>query len=477
MGLAAYYFFSSTEALGGHNGLGGLPAIDLLGLRLESAAAMSYLLWVAVGGALLLARNLLDSRSGRAIRTLRGRAMMAESFGIDTGRYRLVLFVLAAGLASVSGWLYAHLVRFVNPTPFGLDAGITYLFMAVVGGTAQAWGAVAGAGLMTVALQWLRDLLPRLIGQPGNFEVIVFGVLLVVVMQRTGAGIADVVGRRVVRASREGSGPGAEIVALPTRFPANAGPLLSVREVSKRFGGLLAVSRMSLEVGAGEIVGLMGPNGAGKSTTFAMISGLLRADGGSIRFRGREIGGMRPRRIVRLGIARSFQHALLVPGMSVLGNAAVGAHGRGRCGVLRAALRLDRDEERRLRAIAEHQLGRLGLAGRLHDPAGSLPLGQQRVLEIARALCAEPLLLLLDEPAAGLRHHEKQALAAVLRTLREAGLGILVVEHDMDFLMNLADRVVVMDAGALIADGTPDAVRRDPAVLAAYLGGVDDWAA
>jgi branched-chain amino acid transport system permease protein len=415
--------------------------------------------------------------------------VMAESFGIDTARTKLALFVIAAGLASVSGWLYAHLVRFVNPTPFALDASITYLFMAVIGGTAQVWGAVAGAGLMTVALQWLRDLLPRLIGQPGNFEVIVFGVLLLVIMQRTGDGIADLLcrrfGRTPMQQPHDGASSGAKVVPLPTTRPAPdaAGqggadaPLLRVEGIGKRFGGLAAVSGMSLDVHAREIVGLMGPNGAGKSTTFAMISGLLRADSGSIRLRGREISRLRPRQIVRLGVARSFQHALLLPDMSVLGNAMIGAHLRGRCGIAQAVLRLDRGEERRLRAEAEYQLSRIGLAGRLHDPAGSLPLGQQRILEIARALCAEPQLLLLDEPAAGLRHHEKQALATVLRALRDAGLGILVVEHDMDFLMNLVDRVVVMEAGSLIANGTPDAVRRDPAVLEAYLGGVDDWAA
>ena len=191
---------------------------------------------------------------------------------------------------------------------------------------------------------------------------------------------------------------------------------------------------------------------------------------GFVRFQGERLAGHSRPAIARLGIARSFQHVKLAPGMSVLENVALGAHLRGRAGPLRAMLRLDRREESRLFAEAHRQLDRVGLAAHAAQPARSLALGQQRLAEIARALCLDPVLLLLDEPAAGLRHAEKLALATLLRTLRDEGVAILLVEHDMQFVMGLADRLVVMNFGAKLAEGSAAVVSRDPAVIEAYLG-------
>ena len=223
---------------------------------------------------------------------------------------------------------------------------------------------------------------------------------------------------------------------------------------------------------AGEIVALIGPNGAGKSTTFNLISGALTPNGGTITLLGQDIHGQGARFVARQGLARTFQHVKLLPKASVLDNIALGAHLRGRAGIVRSMLRLDRPEERALLRNARIQAERVGLGDVPHLPAGSLPLGRQRLVEIARGLCLDPCLFLLDEPAAGLRLQEKQALAALLEALRDEGLAILLVEHDMDFVMGLADRVVVMDFGEKIAEGRPDQVQDDHAVQEAYLGSV-----
>jgi branched-chain amino acid transport system permease protein len=470
-GIAIFFLFGNIDAIGRYSGLSGIPALTIGPVSLGGNLAMYYFIWGLLGIVMLLCRNLLDSRKGRAIRSLRGGIAMVESLAIDSFRMRLAIFVFAGTLAGLSGWLYAHMQRYVNPAPFDIRPSIELLLMALVGGAGHIAGAVVGAAVITLLKNTLQDVLPIFTRYSAQLEVVAFGVLFVVILQKARAGIVPMINRYLPRPP----------LALPAQVPPLARrtrpivsglPVLTIQGATKRFGALAAVNDVSFEVKGGEVLGLIGPNGAGKSTLLNLITGTAKPNAGRIIFLDHDVTKLAPRHIAARGIARTFQHVKLRPNMTLLDNALLGTYSRTRSGFLAGAMRLDRNEEKSAQFEALQQLKRVGLGEKAGELAGNLPLGQQRLLEVARALAADPVVVILDEPAAGLRSLEKQILSQLLRSLRNEGMTIVLVEHDMEFVMNLVDRIVVMDFGSKLAEGVPAAIRAEPRVQEAYLGGV-----
>ncbi|MDT8263148.1 ATP-binding cassette domain-containing protein, partial [Roseomonas sp. DSM 102946] len=319
--VSFFYLIGNLDIFHRYDGISGIPPVSLFGVPLIEARHFALLVLLFLAAAMLLTRNLLRSRAGRTIRALRGGAMAAESCGVNTLNARILAFVYAGLLAGLAGWLYAHFQRTVNPSPFGLNTSIDYLLMAVTGGVQHIGGAVLGAAIVTLLRDQLQTLLPALIGAQGNFETIVFGALLILLLQFAPDGLWPRFARLFRLAARRAPAP----VPLPTE----AGPLpvrqqprqgeevLRAEGLRKVFGGLVAVNDVGFALRAGEITGLIGPNGAGKSTTFNLLTGVLAATGGRVAFLGREIGGLPARGVARLGIARTFQHVKLVHGMTV----------------------------------------------------------------------------------------------------------------------------------------------------------------
>jgi len=483
-GIIVAVLATESDFLGATSGIYGIQKPEMNGRTYNSVSEYFWLLTPVVVLALLLARNIVESRIGRALGAVNDSEVAAESLGVNTFRLRIQVFVVSAAYASVAGSFFAHWIGVVNPNTANFPLSVKFLLMAVLGGIGTVYGAVVGAFAVEGLDEGLRRVIPELVpGAVGEVQLIGFGIVLTAIMIFLPGGLHQAfggLGRRLVarrkagtagavadRGSARDDGP---LLGREGR-PAAGTPLLEVSGLTKRFGGVVAVDRLDLTVHAGEIVALIGPNGAGKTTAFNMISGAVVPSAGTVTMAGQRVEGRKPHVFAQAGATRTFQNLQIFSSATVLGNVLVGRHLRSRAGLLRGALVLPaRKEERALRRSAREVVELLGLGPDADRLAADLPFGRQRLVEIARALALEPDLLLLDEPMAGLSGAERGDLARLLRRLRAGGMGIVLVEHDVEAVLALADRVAVLDDGVRIALGTPDEVRTDPAVISAYLG-------
>ncbi|MFJ8207344.1 branched-chain amino acid ABC transporter ATP-binding protein/permease [Micromonospora chalcea] len=476
--------FNWESVTNGPRGIAVPPAV--VGVFPLADRNLYYLVLVAALLSLLFVRNVVRSRVGRAWRAIRDKEIAASVFGVDVARYKTLAFGVSAAYAGLAGAMFAITVGFLDPAAFNLWESVKQLTMVLFGGLGTLVGPPLGATLLVLAPEFLTPF--------REHSLLVFYVVLLLVLIFLRGGLASGVSRTAawVRRRRSGAPPPDAAVtagavtavrdrpAPPAERPAETGgpvgePMLTAGGVTVRFGGLIALEGVDLRVRDGEIKGLIGPNGAGKTTLFNVLTRVYPVHEGSVTFAGRDMLRLRPHQVVGAGLARTFQNVEMFRSMTALENVLVGRHHRDVCGLWRTGLRLPsaRAEERRARDAARAALATLGLERYADTPAESLPLGVQRRLEIARAMVAEPRLLMLDEPASGLTAGEAAALMDDVRRIRAAGVTVLLIEHNMRFVMGLSDSVTVLDHGRVIFDGSPQRAQSDPAVVAAYLGEVE----
>lgn len=433
------------------------------------------LAWAALGAIAYWFWRQAPSRYGRALEAIREDELAARAMGINVGRYRLSAFLTSGAIAGLYGVLWAYFVRLIAPDDFGFMAAIDGLVTAVVGGSTLFIGPLLGSGFQTMIPE-----IQRSVGiEAGWIRPFMASALLLVVILFLPGGLASLIpGRRRVALTERSSGEDplrgqtGQGFASPRRHPKRGTVVVDLQGITKDYGGVHAVSGVTLQMHSGEVVGLIGPNGAGKTTLVNVLSGLVPPSSGKATVLGVAVEQAQVHRVAAAGLSRTFQHSKLFNRLSALDNVVVGAHLVSRPTFLRRLFWLPsarRDEDWTLRH-AYSCLDRVGLGDKAAVKASALSYGDQRRLEIARALASDPSLLILDEPAAGMNHVEAAGLSSLIRSLADDGLTILLIEHNVGMVLETCDRIQVLNFGKLLASGTPDEISADPAVVDAYLG-------
>lgn len=503
---------------GGSLGFGPVPTLSLFGFSVNTYMRQYYVVWVIALLILLFTQRLLKFRVGRALRAIATSEIASSTLGVRNANWKLVTFAVSAVFCGLAGGLFAFVVGAVSPNSFTFTASILPIVMMLVGGDRTIWGAIIGAIVMTWVVNGFAGM--------QQYSGVAYSVIMILLLLFLPAGIlgglhpaqrarlralfkrerlsSDSVACAMAAEADQPHEQCETTVALP--FPATAtepaagllatapialsvhgttvdgvaatepsasgAPVLRVEGLSVQFGGLKAVNDVSLSVPKGEITALIGPNGAGKTTLFNAVSRLQKLSAGKVWFGERDVTGLSPADTARLGLARTFQNLRIFGNMSVLENVLVGCHRHESSGFWAGGLGLpnQRREERASRARALAALALVGLEDHATKPAVSLPYGQQRLVEIARALASEPQLLMLDEPAAGMNAGERAYLVERIAQIKEAGITVFLVEHDIALVMGISHEVNVLDYGRLIATGKPEEVQGNQAVIQAYLG-------
>lgn len=454
---------------GGYGGIVGVPTPTLFGAKLEGRG-LFLLVCSLVGVVAWCQSRIMNSRIGWALHSIREGAVRAQANGVSIHRMRLFAFVFSGALAGLAGAFYASAKVVVTPEDFSFDFSIFFLFVVVLGGPARLAGPLLGVLTFYVA--------PELLGSLKEYRMIVYGIGLLLFSVFLPEGLAGLLATLDQRLRRGGGAASARAQAAAVAAQSRAaersvqGAGLSVRGVVKNFGGVRALDDVSLMVRPGSIHAIVGPNGSGKTTLLNMISGFYAVDAGSMKLGDTELAGRSPTAVARMGVQRTFQTPKLLPGLSVLENTRFGGYARERATGAEIAFALPRAsrESAALDAEALQLLSVVGMSRRASEEAALLPHGQQRLVEIARAMLGEPRLLLLDEPAAGLSLGELEEFGKLLKEMRRLGMTIVMVEHHIELVADIADSVTVLDQGRVLAEGTPDEVFRSAAVVSAYTG-------